>query len=137
LVFEADGSITKHAGGYSDWARRDRELAVADEPKSKTRSGARARDKPAAAPRKLSYMLQRELDALPARIERLEIEVAALREAISSTEFYRRPHAEVHSTLAELKDTEQRLEAEVERWAELEQQAQSSAQSRDSESSSP
>ncbi|HBN58879.1 MAG TPA: hypothetical protein DD442_01120, partial [Halomonas sp.] len=37
---------------------------------------------------KLSYKLQRELDALPAEIERLESEVASLEQAVGDPAFY-------------------------------------------------
>ncbi|HUQ52354.1 MAG TPA: ATP-binding cassette domain-containing protein, partial [Gammaproteobacteria bacterium] len=78
LVFEADGEIRRHAGGYSDWLERHRELAVTDEPTAPAGRVSRdTREKP--AQRKLSYKLQRELDALPEQIERLEQRVVELR----------------------------------------------------------
>src|SRR5262249_43244611 len=75
------------------------------------------------APRKLSYLLQRELDALPGAIEQLERQVGALRDTVSEPAFYQRPHADVQDQLAALRDLEQQLERAVDRWAELEQLA--------------
>ncbi len=68
LVFEADGQVRRHAGGYSDWLARNEALAVVDEPTWRRKSSspsATAREPHLS--RKLSYKLQRELDALPER----------------------------------------------------------------------
>ncbi|MDX1736267.1 MAG: ATP-binding cassette domain-containing protein, partial [Halioglobus sp.] len=74
LVLEGNGMVSEHAGGYSDWEARGYSLGDA-------RGGAALRKpSPAAAaqadrPRKrskLSFKDQRELDALPRRIEDLE-----------------------------------------------------------------
>jgi ATP-binding cassette subfamily F protein uup len=71
----------------------------------------------------LSYKLQRELDALPARITELERHVADLRNRLNEPEFYRRPHEEVQNGLTELRSVEDQLDAAIDRWGELEQQA--------------
>jgi ATP-binding cassette subfamily F protein uup len=128
LVFEADGQIKKFAGGYSDWARRHRALAVTDAPTEVRKStGSPAGDTRKAPPRKLSYKLQRELDALPASIEQLEKRVADLHNLVKEPEFYRRAHGEVQETLAELRKLETELDAAIDRWGELEQQADRAA----------
>jgi ATP-binding cassette subfamily F protein uup len=124
LVFEADGQVRRHAGGYSDWLARHRSLAEVDTPAATRKEDSRPeRDKPAA--RKLSYKLQRELDSLPDEIEQLEQGVGELRIEVSEPSFYQRPQQEVQARLAELQRLEQDLERSVERWAELEQLANS------------
>jgi ATP-binding cassette subfamily F protein uup len=126
LVFEADGQVRRHAGGYSDWVERHRALAVTDTPTADDKDEAPTeRTKPAS--RKLSYLLQRELDALPNEIEQIETRVGALRGTVSDPAFYQRPHSDVQQQLAALQDLEQRLERAVERWAELEQLANDAA----------
>ncbi len=124
LVFEADGVIKKYAGGYSDWTRQRRELAIGDSEQSRSskQTGQRRRRKAAAAPGKLTYRLQRELDKLPKRIAELERRVAELQTAVNAPEFYRRAHDEVRNELAELATAERALEDAVNRWAELEEQ---------------
>jgi ATP-binding cassette subfamily F protein uup len=126
LVFESDGVVRRHAGGYSDWLERHRSLAANDTPTAATGDETRA-ERPRAAPRKLSYKLQRELDSLPNEIERLEQRVGELRSAVGEPAFYQRPHAEVQERLAELESAEHELELAVERWAELEGLASSAA----------
>jgi ABC transport system ATP-binding/permease protein len=126
LVFEEDGQVRRHAGGYSDWVARDRALAVVDSPHDDTRQGSRTpRERPLA--RKLSYHLQRELDGLPDRIIALEQRVAELSGLVSQPDFYKGPGHEVQQTLGGLAAAQQDLETAVERWAELEQLAEAAA----------
>jgi ABC transport system ATP-binding/permease protein len=126
LVFEDDGQVRRHAGGYSDWLERHRALAVVDTPDdAQVRDGRDTRQR--SAPRKLSYMLQRELDGLPEQIARLEKKVAELRAVVNEPEFYRRPHSEVQESLDALRDAERDVEAAVDRWGALEEQAAAAA----------
>jgi ATP-binding cassette subfamily F protein uup len=121
LVFEDDGKVRRHAGGYSDWLTRHRALAVVDTPADVAKESRDTRSRP--PPRKLSYKLQRELDALPDRISQLEQRVAELRSVVNEPEFFRRPQGEVQGSLDALRDAEREVEAAVDRWAELEEQA--------------
>ncbi len=122
LVFEDDGEVRRHAGGYSDWLERHRALAVVDAP-PETRAADSRNARPRQPPRKLSYKLQRELDALPDQIQRLEQKVAELRSVVNEPSFYSRPHGEVQESLGALHAAEREVEAAVDRWAELEEQA--------------
>ncbi|HSC17167.1 MAG TPA: ATP-binding cassette domain-containing protein [Gammaproteobacteria bacterium] len=122
LVFEDDGQVRRHAGGYSDWLARHRALAVVDAPADASSQQSRdTRSRPPA--RKLSYKLQRELDALPDAISALEQKVAELRGVVNEPEFFKRPQSEVQGSLDALRDAEREVEAAVDRWAELEEQA--------------
>jgi ATP-binding cassette subfamily F protein uup len=126
LVFEDDGQVRRHAGGYSDWLARHRALAVVDAPTSAADQSQRdTRERPAA--RKLSYKLQRELDALPDLIAELERKVQELRTTVSEPAFYQRSQSDVQHVLDELRETEIAVEAAVDRWAELEKLAESAA----------
>jgi ABC transport system ATP-binding/permease protein len=132
LAFEGEGRVREYVGGYSDWVRqggklppapwegaaRQRVEPVADaEPavSAPAPSGA-----PARKPAKLSYKLQRELDGLPAQIERLEQEVAAFEARIGDPAFYQGDADEVTATLEALGATQAELDAAMERWMELE-----------------
>jgi ATP-binding cassette subfamily F protein uup len=126
LVFEKDGQVRRHAGGYSDWLERNRALAVLDEPGKEASAGSRdSRQRP--IPRKLSYKSQRELDALPDQIAQLEQRVTELRVLVSDPGFYQKPQRELQASLDLLRDTERAVEAAVDRWSELEQQAEAAA----------
>ena len=121
IVFEEDGHIQEYVGGYSDWVRQGKQLAVTDNPfdsgERKRRAAERRRQRPTT---KLSYMDQRELDGLPAEIEELEAAIAALQETVSGPGFYAQDAAAVRDTLEKLAATEAELEKRIERWGELE-----------------
>ena len=123
LVFEGDGVVKRYAGGYSDWERLHRQLAVTDAPSSAREAEQAA--SPARAPspaRKLSYRLQRELDGLPERISGLEQRLASIEARVNAEDFYRQPHETVHAALGELQRVREQLEVAVDRWAQLETQ---------------
>jgi ATP-binding cassette subfamily F protein uup len=121
IVFEENGRIQEYVGGYSDWVRQGKRLAVSDNPyeaeERKRRSAERRRQRPAT---KLSYKDQRELDALPVQIEGLEAAIAALQETVAGPDFYSQESDSVRATLERLADAEAELEKRVDRWGELE-----------------
>jgi ABC transport system ATP-binding/permease protein len=131
LVFEGDGRVNEYVGGYSDWLRQRRAIAVA----AKTPSPRSAQPQPipaavrpparggAAKPRKLSYKDQRELDAMPAAIQRLEVEQAELAAAIADPELFRRDPAAADTAVRRLQSVQQELEAAFARWEVLESAA--------------
>ncbi len=121
IVFEENGRIREYVGGYSDWVRQGKQLAVTDNPyeleERKRRAAERRGQRPAT---KLSYKDQRELDALPAEIEKLETAIAEIQQAVADPDFYSQDGDAVRETLHRLAATEAELERRVERWGELE-----------------
>jgi ATP-binding cassette subfamily F protein uup len=69
--------------------------------------------------KKLTYKEQRELDALPAKIEALETEQQQLSEKIASPSFYKDPAATIAATLARLEQVQAALLATYARWDTL------------------
>jgi ATP-binding cassette subfamily F protein uup len=126
LVFEADGKVRGHVGGYSDWLRRGRRLAEKD--RTKKKSSAKAHDLSAGvdqqkpAPKKLSYKLKLELEQLPDRIEALEAEVNKLQDKIADPDFYGQPFEQVQPILDELANKQRSIDEALARWQELESQ---------------
>jgi len=121
IVFEEGGHIQAYVGGYSDWARRGRRLAETDNPlEQEKRRRAEAERRQQKRPTKLSYKDQRELDGLPAEIDALEARVARLQTTVAAPEFYAQEPDAVQAGLKELQDAEAELESRVERWSELE-----------------
>ena len=121
IVFEENGRIQEYVGGYGDWVRQGKQLAVADNPyeaeERKRRAAERRRQRPAT---KLGYKDQRELDALPAEIEELEAAIAILQKTVAEPGFYAQDAVAVRETLERLAESEAELERRVERWGELE-----------------
>ena len=111
-----------YPGGYADYvAQRGRreekpaQAAAPVQPKVAT---------PQPQSKKLSYKEQRELDALPERIDSLEKELDSIREALADGTIYRSDPAKAQSLTERLPIAEAELEAAVERWAELEERSQ-------------
>ena len=125
LVFEEDGSIQEYVGGYSDWVKRGKQLRVSDMPEAQTlnstntTSSQKSADAP--KPKKLSYKLQRELDALPGEIESLEQRISELELQAGNSEFYNQPFATTQPVLDELSATHSALEEKTKRWITLEE----------------
>ena len=128
MVFEGDGKIGEYVGGYSDWARRGGKLfSFEDSEKSSGGSSTKKlEEKPEpkkAQKKKLSYKEQRELEALPAQIEALEISQAELEKHMSQPEFYDNQDdggKSVEKTLKQVADLQSQLEKTYERWEDLE-----------------
>jgi ATP-binding cassette subfamily F protein uup len=125
IVFEEDGHIQEYVGGYSDWARRGKHLAVTDSPYEAEKRKRDAAERRRRQPTKLSSKDQRELDGLPAEIETLESEVAGLQQSVAEPGFYSQDSDTIQAKLAELADNEALLEKRIERWSELESLAES------------
>tara|TARA_R110002110_G_scaffold184698_2_gene391505 strand:- start:28564 stop:30459 length:1896 start_codon:yes stop_codon:yes gene_type:complete len=128
LILRGDGTVEEQAGGYSDWEARGGRLT---DPASRGQQMPASKPEPAptaasatapAAParRKLSYKEQRELEALPGKIEELEQQQAAYQAQAADPAFYQQGRDSMDRVLAELAAVEEALEAAIERWTELE-----------------
>ena len=128
MVFEGDGKIGEYVGGYSDWARKGGKLfSFEDSEKSSRGSSTKQleeKPEPKKAPsKKLSYKDHRELEALPAKIEALEISQSELEQHMSKPEFYDNQvdgGKSVEQTLKQVAEVQSQLEKAYERWEDLE-----------------
>ena len=120
LVFKGDGEIEEVIGGYQDYLDEQASAKPAPAGKPASKPADRAVAGTPKKPKKRSYKDQRELEALPARIEALESEQAQLQATINDPAFYQGDAAEIEATLARVTELESELEAALERWMELE-----------------
>lgn len=127
IVFEGQGDVTEHIGGYSDWYGRG--FRLKEDPlglKPSESKKDKQKEKPVEEKVevkkavKLSYKLQRELESLPQEIEALETQVEELTAETNSSDFYSKETDYVTERLALLETKQQELEAKEERWLELE-----------------
>ncbi|MBK1673689.1 ABC transporter ATP-binding protein [Ectothiorhodospira shaposhnikovii] len=121
IAWEGDGRFQEYVGGYSDWLRQcPAPRAVPAEPARPAAAPVPA-PKPA-APRavKLSYKEQRELEALPQRIETLEEALAGIQATLGDPTFYQRGGDEIAAMQSALADKEAELNAAYARWEDLE-----------------
>jgi ABC transport system ATP-binding/permease protein len=139
LVFEGGGRVNEYVGGYSDWLRQRRvpsakaksaaEQARSAVARSTAPPGGRAAAHAASAiastsaavkPRKLPYKDQRELDGMPALIQRLETEQAELTATINDPELFRRSPHDAAAAVQRLQAVAKELETAFSRWEVLE-----------------
>ncbi len=131
LVFEGEGRVREYVGGYQDWLRQggslrllgvgaERETAPRQEKPRQALETPASATQPVPARRKLSYKEQRELEALPGLIEQAETELATLQAETATPEFYQKPQEQTHAALERMEALQHRLNALLERWAELE-----------------
>jgi ATP-binding cassette subfamily F protein uup len=120
LVFEGSAQVNEYVGGYSDWLRQRKVSAqlVARAPVAA----------PAAAPtqskaRRLSYKDQRELAAMPEKIQRLEAEQLQLQAAIADPNLFKDDPAQGTVALQRLQSLAAELENAYSRWDALELKA--------------
>lgn len=131
LLFEGEGVISEHVGGYSDvaayLARREAAAKAQRNGKAATLSSATPKPSPstgkAAQPakgqRKLSYKDQRELDQLPDQIDALESRIAVLAQTSADPGFYQQDSETVTRLLNEMAEQQAELDRCMERWLEL------------------
>ncbi len=142
LVFDGSGKVREYVGGFDDWLRQGgsiRLLGAADEKEVMGQATVSAENSDLAhtnsqkneqplqiqeddgivPKKKLSYKLQRELDAIPAQIDGLETELAALHEQVSQADFYLQSIEHSEAVLAKISAVQEQLDVLIERWAEL------------------
>jgi ATP-binding cassette subfamily F protein uup len=124
FVFEGEGKVVEYVGGWEDWLRQragaDRsaeEPPTQNVPAPASNSDAR----PRRAPARLSFKEKQELEALPGRIESLEVELGAVESALASPEFYREPADVLRAAVERQSRLNAELQAAYARWGELDE----------------
>jgi len=123
LGLDGSGRVDIVAGGYEDWERQ-RSAKV----EAKRLPASRAEAPAAAAPRtktKLSYKDQRDLDLLPAEIEKLEAAIARDEAALTDAELYAKDPKKFDALMKAIELARARKEAAELRWLELAEMAES------------
>ncbi len=123
FVLEGDGEVKSYPGGYADYIAQKARNAPKERPDSVQKPPPQPPQANTGQPKKLSYKERRELDALPEAIDKLEKEIASIREALGDGTIYRREPDKAQAIAARLPLAEAELEAAVERWAELEERS--------------
>lgn len=124
IVFDTDGELREYVGGYDDWLRQR-----ADTQKSNPKPAAKTTaEKPANKPAKkstLTYQEKLDLEALPAIIEKLEMEQETLTAKMSEPDFYQQDPKKVSQVQQALSELEAKMAEAFERWELLEEKANS------------
>jgi ATP-binding cassette subfamily F protein uup len=119
LVFEGRAQVNEYVGGYSDWLRQRRAGAAAPPaaaPPAPAPQAARA----ASRGERLSYKEQRELEAMPESIQRLEAEQLALQTALADAKSMPWNSSERITASERLRSLATEIENAYARWDALE-----------------
>ncbi|HEU4556296.1 MAG TPA: ABC-F family ATP-binding cassette domain-containing protein [Longimicrobium sp.] len=131
VVFEGNGELRRHAGGYDLYRRlkeqREAEAAAAAQVVKKAAVPAAPKPAPADRPRKLSWKEQRELEGMEAAILEAESRKETLQERLADPALYTQSPDEVARITAEFRDATEQVDALYARWAELEEIATAAA----------
>ncbi|MBI2470353.1 MAG: ATP-binding cassette domain-containing protein [Planctomycetes bacterium] len=118
FVFEGEGQVNEYIGGYDDWQRQSelKQKIFQEKTPSKTESVRKQCERPL----KLTFKEQRELEALPQRIEALEAEQHQLYQAMSNPLFFQKGKDEVANIKARATSLDCELAEAYQRWETLE-----------------
>lgn len=130
-VFDGKGNIAEYIGGYQDYLQQRPDDKVVDQKSDVKKAQAKAEAEKAAAQSnvkkvKLSYKDQRELEQLPAEIEKLEVEQAELSDKLADGSWFVSDADAATQASQRLAEIEELLFEKLERWDELEQMSKGS-----------
>ena len=118
IVLAGGGELVQTAGGYAE-ARRVLDARKEAKPRSAVPATEAVRADAPSAKHKLSYREQRELEALPARIEAIESEIAEIEAALGDPGIYAREPIRAKTMAERLAPAREELDAAETRWLEL------------------
>jgi ATP-binding cassette subfamily F protein uup len=118
IAFEPGGP-REYVGGYDDWQRQTKAQGEAATAAAKVEA-AKSASTPPAPKKKLSYKEQRELAALPEKIEKLETAIREQHAAMAVDGYFKQPANVLAENQALLTSQETELTAAYARWEELE-----------------
>ncbi|HNX35698.1 MAG TPA: ATP-binding cassette domain-containing protein [Kiritimatiellia bacterium] len=121
FVLEGDGKVGLYPGGYADWLQQ-RPKAETEVPK-KTDAVANRITSQQRKTARLSHKELRERQELPALIEKLESEIAALHATLCDVALYQKSPATAEAAKVRLPKAEKELENAFARWADIEERA--------------
>lgn len=125
LVFEGNGVVNEYVGGYDDWMRQRKIVpkTTGKPPGEKIAPVAKPvveeKANPTAVTKKRSYKDQRELETLPAKIEKLESDIAELQAAMNSASFYQQDKTAINAAQLRWQQLQSDLQQAYQRWQDL------------------
>jgi len=119
LVFEGESVVKEYVGGYDDWLRQRPQGAKPRKASFRKQDILLAQTPIARL--KLGFKQQKELDALPDTIERLEREQHDLFQGMGDPGFYKKDRADIVAANDRLEAVKKLLEDAYARWEKLEQ----------------
>lgn len=119
-VFDGKGNIDEYIGGYQDYLEQRPDQTVVDQKSDVKKAQAKAEAATAPKKVKLSYKDQRELEQLPAEMEKLEAEQTELSEKLADGSWFLSDANAATLASQRLAEIEELLLEKLERWDILE-----------------
>lgn len=121
FVFEEEGCVTEYVGGYEDWVRQRSKVnfTQASQETSEAASTAAPKGKTEKS-RKFLNRERKELEEIPALIEKLEAEQASLSTRLWDPEVHQKTPDVVLQLKEELSKLQEQIQTVYARWDELE-----------------
>jgi len=123
LGLDGSGKVDIVAGGYEDWVRQRAPARVPAKAAPKAAAAGVAGPLPSPG-KKLSFKDQRDLDRLPAEIERIEAEIAADEAALHDPTLYARDPDRFAALTRAIEDKRAAKDAAEHRWLEVAEMAE-------------
>lgn len=114
LAMEGKGVVNEYVGGYQDYAK-NRSTEV-----SPVSTSARKAERKTRSPKPFGFNENRELRALPAKIEKLETKLACLHETMAEPDYYKTDPGEIATDTQGTKELVEEINGHYSRWEELE-----------------
>ena len=132
LGLDGSGKVDIVAGGYEDWVKRKSASTPAKAGAQDRASAASQRPAPrtAQANKKLSFKDQRDLDRLPAEVDRLEREIAATEDLLHDPDLYAKSPARFDELTRKAATLRAEKDAAEHRWLEVAEMAEQMAAAR-------
>jgi ATP-binding cassette subfamily F protein uup len=124
LVAEGGGLWREYPGGYSDYVQQRGSASPALTGAAREMRAQASRERATERPRaraRLGYMEKRELAALPAQIEALELEQGQLNERMSAPDYHRAGAEQIRTDRRRLEELQTALSERFARWEALEE----------------
>lgn len=121
IYMPGNGSVTEHAGSYSELLEKLRGKPAAKEDKkpAAAKSIEKATVSGNAKTAKLSYKQQRLLEVLPQEIEKLEAEIAAIEEELGNPDLYTADPDKFDALSSRLNEAQQEKDDAENQWLEI------------------
>ncbi len=120
LAFEGGGSVKEYDGGYDDFVRQRSEDQEKESEVVAQKQAAKPQASTSRTSAKLSFKEQKELAAIPAKVDVLEKEQAEIHTAMADQGFFKQDGTAIADATARLQELDSQLATLFARWEDLE-----------------
>ncbi len=119
IYIKGDGTISEHAGSYSDLLEKIAAPIETPSKKTVTKSPVKNQSEKSSNSRKLSYNQQRLLEVLPSEVDKLSAEIAAIEEELGNPDLYTENPEKFDKLTTDLENKKQMKDNKENQWLEI------------------